>query len=252
MRSLVRAEMIKVVSTRATIWLLLGTLAMVALTVGVSIPKAGAENPPVPLDAPGVLADAVGTGLLIPQVLVMLLGVLAVTQEFRYGTATSTYLVEPRRTRVLVAKWVTLAITGVVITLGTLALSVPFAIALISSRDGDVTAGAQFWQMAAAGSVMMAAYGVIGVAIGTVVRHQIGAVVGVLVWMLAVEYVVIPAFPSPGRWLPGGASWAMLQLGPSSGVDGLLSADTGGLVLAGYTVIAATVAILVAPRRDIL
>jgi ABC-type transport system involved in multi-copper enzyme maturation permease subunit len=130
---------------------------------------------------------------------VMLLGVLAVTQEFRYGTATSTYLVEPRRTRVLVAKWLSLGITGVVITAGTLALSVPFAIALIRSRDGEVAGGAQFWQMVAAGSLMMAAYGVIGVAIGAVVRHQIAAVVGVLVWMLAVEHVIIPAFPTPGR-----------------------------------------------------
>ena len=33
-----------------------------------------------------------------------LVGVLAFTQEFRYGTITSTYLGEPRRPRVLVAK----------------------------------------------------------------------------------------------------------------------------------------------------
>jgi len=61
-------------------------------------------------------------GRLVEVVMVLLLGVLALTQEFRYGTATSTYLVEPRRTRVLVAKWLALALASVVLTAVTLAL----------------------------------------------------------------------------------------------------------------------------------
>ncbi len=84
---------------------------------------------------------------------------------------------------------------ALVITTATLALSVPVGIALIRSRDGNVTIGAQFWQTVVAAFVVLAAYGVIGVAIGALVRNQIVAVVGVLVWMLAVEQIVVTSLP---------------------------------------------------------
>jgi ABC-type transport system involved in multi-copper enzyme maturation permease subunit len=218
-----------------------------------NIPKAGAANLPMSLDDPALLAGVVGIGFGVPEVMMVLLGVLAVTQEFRYGTATSTYLVEPRRTRVLVAKWLSLALASVVITAASLAFAVTSGIALIRSRDGDVTAAAQFWQMVAAGFVVMAAFGIIGVAVGALVRNQIAAAVGVLVWMLAVEQIVIEAYPAVGRWMPVGATYGLLQLGPAINADGrLLSVSAGGLVLAAYTAAAVALALAIAPRRDIL
>jgi len=251
-KALVHAEVLKLRSTRTPVWLLLGTLGLVALTVTLTVADA-AKNAPVSLDDPGLVAGTVGISLQVPQVLVVLLGVLAFTQEFRYATVTSTYLGEPRRTRVLVAKWLSLALSSVVITAATLALSVTLAIALVRSRDGAVTIAAQFWQMVAAGFVVIAAYGVIGVAVGALVRNQIAAVVGVLVWMNVVEQIVITSFPAVGRWMPGGATWALLQIGPTISLDGeLLSASVGGLILLGYTAAAVTLALLLAPRRDVL
>ena len=55
----------------------------------------------------------------------MLLGGLAFTQEFRHGTATATYLGEPRRGRVLLAKWLSLTLASIVVTSASLAVSVP-------------------------------------------------------------------------------------------------------------------------------
>ena len=253
MKALVQAEVLKLRSTRTTPWLLLATLGLVALTISVTVPKAGDSNAMMSLDDPSVLAETVGSSFGVPQVLVVLLGGLAFTQEFRYGTVTSTYLGEPRRTRILVAKWLSLTAASVVVTLATLVLSVAFSIALIRSRDGDVTVAAQFWQTVAAVFGVMVAYGVIGVAIGALVRNQIVAFVGVLVWMLFAEQLVPPAFPAVGRWMPGGAVNAVLQLGPSIGLDGkLLSAPAGGLVLAGYTAAAVALALFLTPRRDVL
>ena len=253
MKALVHAELLKLRSTRTPSWLLLATLALVVLTVVFNLPKVGAENAPVSLDDPGLLAGTVGNGFGVPEVMVVLLGVLAFTQEFRYGTATSTYLGEPRRIRVLVAKCLSLVLSSVVITVATLAVSLTLGIALIRSRDGDVTAAAQFWQTVAAVFVVMAAYGVIGVAVGALVRNQIAAAVGVLVWMLAVEQIVLPSFPAVGRWLPGGATYGLLQLGPAINAEGmLLSASVAGLVLIGYTAAALVLALVVTPRRDVL
>lgn len=253
MKALIQAEVLKVRSTRTPVGLLLATLVLVALTVGFSLPQAGATNAPMPLDDPRALAAGVGIGFGVPLVMAVLIGVLAFTQEIRYGTATSTYLVEPRRSRVLLAKWVASALGAVVVAAATLALAIPLAVVLIRSRHGDVTVAAQFWQMVGAGFAVMAAYGVIGVAIGALIRNQIAAVVGVLVWMLAVEQIVIPAFPAVGRWFPGGATDALLQLGPEISLDGkLLPVAVAAIVLAGYTAAAIALTLIVSPSRDVL
>lgn len=103
MKALVHAEVLKLRSTRTPVWLLLATLGLVALTVTFTVADV-AKNTPSSLHDPGLVADTAGISFGVPLELVVLLGVLAFTQEFRYGTVTSTYLVEPRRTRVLVAK----------------------------------------------------------------------------------------------------------------------------------------------------
>jgi hypothetical protein len=72
----------------------------------------------------------------------VLLGVLAFTQEVRYGTLTSTFLVEPRRPRVLVAKGVALVLAGIVVSAATLVVSIAVSTALITAREGNVTTGA--------------------------------------------------------------------------------------------------------------
>ena len=253
MKALLQAELLKLRSTRTTAGLLVATLGLVALTVVAEVPKVGAAEAALSLDDPGLLADVVATCFGVPQVLMVLYGTLAFTQEFRYGTITSTYLGEPRRTRVLVAKWLALGLVSAVITTVTLALSVPFSSALIRSRDGDVTLAGHFWGIVAIGFVVMAAYGVIGVAIGALVRNQVGAVVGVLVWMTAVEYTVVPTFPEVGRWTPLGATSSLFQLGPSLGLDEqLLSAPVAGLVLLCYTAAAVALALHITPRRDVL
>jgi hypothetical protein len=116
-----------------------------------------------------------------------------------------------------------------------------------------VTVAAQFWQTVAAGFVVMAAYGVVGVAIGALIPNQIAAVVGVLIWMLAVEQMVIPLFPEVGRWMPFAAASSLMQLGPSYGFDDqLLSVPMGGLVLVGYTAAAVVLALGITPKRDVL
>ena len=251
MKALLEAEVLKMRSTRATALMVLATLAIAALTVATTVPGVIEENAWISLNDPDLLANVVGNGFGAPLVLMTLLGVLAFTQEFRYGTVTSTYLGEPRRMRVLVAKGLSLVLASVVITFMTLAVSVIFGIALIRSQDGNVTFTAQFWEMVAASVVAMAAYGVIGVAVGALVPNQIAAVVGVLIWMLAIEQMVIPLFPEVGRWMPFAAASSLMQLGSSYG-DQLLSVALGGLVLFGYTAVTVVLTLLVTPRRDVL
>lgn len=253
MKALLQAELLKVRSTRTPVGMLLATLGFVALTTVVSIPQTGDDTAPISLDDPGLLASAVGTSFGVPQVVMLLLGAMVFTQEFRYGTVTSTYLGEPRRTRILVAKWLALIISSVAITIATVAVSLPVGTVLINSRGGAITIAALFWQMLAAGFLVMAAYGVIGVALGALLRNQIVAVLVVLVWMLVVEQIVIHSYPAVGRWMPGGGAYALMQQGPANGLDDqLLSIPSGGILLAAYLGVAVVLALVLTPKRDVL
>jgi ABC-2 type transport system permease protein len=252
--ALVAAELLKLRSTRTAALLLVATLVLLTLTVIVSVPESADAPAPLALDDPDLLAGAVGVAFGVPQVLAVLLGSFAFTQEFRYGTITSTYLGEPRRARVLVAKWLTLTLASAVITTLVLVVATAVGIGLIASRDGAVALGEQFWQMAAAGYGVMAVYAVIGVAIGVLVRNQVTAVVGVLIWMTLVEHLLIDAYPAIGRWLPTPTTYSLMQLGPANGQDtgDLLSPVVAGLVLAAYVAAAVVLALRLTPRRDVL
>jgi ABC-type transport system involved in multi-copper enzyme maturation permease subunit len=252
-RALVGAELLKLLSTRMQAGLLFASLAMVIMTVAFTVPSAGETGGLLPLDESQLLARVVAESFGVPQVLMVLLGVLAVTQEFRYGTATSTFLVAPGRPRVLGAKWLAVAVASLPLTVMSLVVSLAVTVPLIRSRDGNLTAGAELWQVVAATFGVMALYGVLGVAIGALVRNQIAAVVGVLVWMLAVDQIVTTSYPAVGKWLPGGAAYGFLHLGSSITAKGdLLSASAGGLVLLGYAAVAGVLAFAVMPKRDIL
>lgn len=253
MKALVDAELLKLRSTRMQAALVLATLVLEVMTVVVSVPKAGDADAPVSLDAPELLARVVGESFGVPEVLILLFGVLAITQEFRYGTATSTFLVSPRRGRVLLAKWLSVALASVPLTVLSLAVAFAVGVPLINSRGGNVTVGAELWQVVAASFAVMALLGVLGVAFGALVRNQIVAVVAVLVWMLAVEQIVTTSYPAVGKWLPIGATFGFLQLGSALTTKGnMLSGPAAGSLLALYGVVACVAAYVVTPKRDIL
>lgn len=251
MKALLAAELLKLRSTRATFLLVLATQGLVVLTVATSVPGLLEENPSISLQDPDLLAIMVGAGFGAPLILMTLLGVLVFTQEFRYGTVTATYLGEPRRARIFIAKGVSLVIASAVITVVTLAVTVPLSIALIRAQEGELRVTAQLWQTIASGFVVMAAYAVIGVAIGALVSNQIAAIVGVLVYMTAIEQMVIPLYPEVGRWMLFAAASSFMQSGGGFSVE-LLSVTVGGLVLIAYTAATVSIALVVTPQRDVL
>lgn len=253
MNALTSAELLKLRSTRMLAWLLAATLAMVLVTIAATVPSTSSATNATSLEDPALLARIVGLGFLWPQLTVTLLGVLAYTQEVRYGTITSTLLVEPRRTRVVAAKGAALVLAGVVVVIATLVVSIPASIAVIHSWHGNATLGAEFWQVITAGFVVMALSGLIGLSVGALLRNQIVAVTTTLVWLTAAEHLLIDALPQVARWTPGGATNGLLQLGAEATSKGtLLDAPIGGLVLAGYATLAVVLALIVTRRRDVL
>jgi len=108
MTGLIRAEVLKLRTTR-TFWAItLGALALVAIAAA----AISAASRFTPGDHPAQQALAVAGPA---NTFALVLGVLAVTSEYRHGTITPALLITPRRTRLLVAKLITLTVGGLVL-----------------------------------------------------------------------------------------------------------------------------------------
>ena len=113
---LVRSEWTKLFTTRVWIGLLLGACVMVAGFAALFTGFAGPEQngqpgiPPVGDPTFEKLAFAASTNA---TVLFLILGIIGMTQEYRHRTATPTFLAEPRRWHVVVAKLLAYALVAV-------------------------------------------------------------------------------------------------------------------------------------------
>ncbi len=252
MTALVRAEWTKLFSTRVWIGLLMGAVVIVAgfsalLTGFAGNPDSGI--PPIGSDAYERVAMATTANA---NVLFLILGIIGMTQEYRHRTATPTFLTTPKRGRVVVAKLLAYALAAIPFAL--LVMAADYAVvAVYAGARGDAPAltGDNLRVLVSAG-VALVVYTVIGVGIGALLRNQVGAIVGSLVYLFVVEGIVVRAIPGLRdvyKWLPGGgleALTATLQ-GPD-----LLEAWQGGLLLLAYGLVAALLGTLLAVRRDVV
>jgi ABC-2 type transport system permease protein len=252
MTALVRSELIKLRTVRMPAWLLAMAVALVVMLVFVTVPSGPGSDGELSLQDADVLARVVGVAASGSQVVLLVLGILAYTQELRFGTVTATFLVAPDRRRVLAAKGLALMLAGLVFAAVLLALAIVLGFVLIHVRGGTLSWSAGFWPVLAGAVVAMALYGPIGVCVGALVHHQIAALVGTLLWLLVVEQFLIALVPAVGRWTFGGATAGLLQLGRAATTHGtLLGAWSGGLLLGAYGATFAALAVLVGLRRDL-
>ncbi|GAC1368304.1 MAG: hypothetical protein NVSMB32_13370 [Actinomycetota bacterium] len=201
------------------------------------------------LDSPAGIRNVLSAGSAA-EVLILVLGILAVTGEYRHGTITQTFLTTPRRGRAVMAKLVAYLFFG--LGLGLLNTAVNLAIGLpwlsslrlqtaVISGDSGVVLGTVL--------ISSAFYGLLGVGVGALIRNQGLAVVVSLAWLFVVEGILITLLPSVGKWTPGGAAAALHRNLASSAH--FLPAWGGGLLLAGYALAFALVGTRLAISRDV-
>lgn len=251
MTALVRAELLKLRTVKLPLWLLLTALLLVLLGVLATVLTAGLEGAPLRRDDPELMARAVANASG-GNIVVLILGILTLTQEFRFGTATPSFLVTPRRGRVLVAKLIAIAMVGAVFAVVSALLALAVSAVLIPLRDGVANYDAQVLQVLLGAILVMVLYGPIGIAVGALIRNQIAAVVGALAFTFIVEQLLIALLPDVGKWTPGGASSAVLQLGDLATTRGDLLPVWGGLlVLVAYAAVLSAIAARLTLRRDL-
>ena len=250
--NLVRAEWTKLLTTKVGYWLLAIACLMAGGFTALFTGFAGGADSGLPAVGTAEYDRFIAAVPAQVTVLTLVLGIIGMTQEYRHRTATPTFLVSPHRGRVVLAKLLAYAVAGAVVAVAAVATTVVVASSYAGARgaaptwtDGD-TLGVLLRS-----GLALVVYTVIGVGVGALVRNQVGAVVGALVYLFVVEPIVrsIPATADAYRFLPGGALEAMTAT--FQGPD-LLSAWQGGLLLLGYGLVAAVLGTVLAVRRDVV
>lgn len=229
-RNSLRYEYVRLFTLRSTWWIIAvsSTLAVVmALAFSAFI------NDVTP---PGGSAIANGEAIVVSitrspftPMAAGLLGIFAVGHEFRYQTIITTLLVVPIRTRVLVAKALTLMAVSVGMAVLTLGVGLLTCVLTISTAS----AGLQLWSVwrALLGFIaLVVGWGLIGLAITSLVRSQTAAIVVLIGFATVVEPLFksiltmsnVEVLTQIAKYLPFTAASAMVATG-----GGPLSASIG-------------------------
>jgi ABC-2 type transport system permease protein len=249
---LVRGEVRKLATTKLWLWLLLGAIAMTALFMSFTIALDGSEgNPQPPLSTPegqrNLFSVAAASG-----VFALILGIIAITGEFRHQTVTPTFLATPHRGRVVIAKLLTYTGAGIGYGLVVVAFGVALALPWLAAKDIDISLSENGLPGSMAGTVAgVAVYAVLGVGVGALIRNQIAAVVGSLVYLFVVEAFAstLPTIRDYYKYFPGGANAALT--GSTQPGTTLLEPWQGGALLVAYGVVFAIAGTWLAVRRDV-
>lgn len=159
-------------------------------------------------------------------------GITMVTSEFRYGTIHPTLLFEPRRRVVLASKLVSALLVGLVFGAVCVGLSVGVGRAILAARDVHVALSSNDIAALAFGTIGASTLGaMLGVAVGTLIRNQVGSIIAVVAYAFVVDALLFASVPSVGRYLPGKAGDALA----GRGVEHLLAPGAGAAVLIAWT-----------------
>ncbi|HEX7490247.1 MAG TPA: hypothetical protein VF337_00920 [Candidatus Limnocylindrales bacterium] len=244
MKNLFAAEVLKLRTTRTLGLLLLGMIALTALAVtGAVILAANANLDLQSEHGVRTVLHVSASGALF----VLVLGAMISAGEYRSRTATDSFLTTPRRWRVVAVKLLTAAGAG--LAFGALAAGTALAVAAhVYGLKGYTfpPSSSEAWRILGGAMVSASLLGALGSATGSLVRNQVGVIVGWLVWLTIAESIVVGLAPDFGRWLPGAASRGLV-MDPNGD---FLSQPVAGLVLATYAVVIAASAILIERRRD--
>lgn len=252
-----RAEFAKVRFQRSTLLLLISAILFAILqttSAVVATSSAGAQLGLPGLDTnQGILA--VYANAMSSYIFALIIGIIMSTGEFRHGTAIATYLAQPVRSKVMIAKMIVAAIVGLIVQLLSAVISMAAAAALLTRYDhADPPKGELLryvWVAGLSGIVLA----VIGVALGQLIRNQIAVVVGSIFWLLLVEGLIVSFAESIGKWLPTGAITGMTDLSFESSIvsvgQNLLSPIPATLLLLAYGAAFAGAAMATTMRTDI-
>ncbi|CCH21104.1 ABC transporter permease [Micromonospora lupini] len=271
--NLVRSELLKIRTTN-TWWIFaLISLPLWALTLLFNWLQTDALTSTNPADVgdqsaqfeaaatPDAIASNLFTsGQFFGLMIIMLLGIIVVTSEFFHQTVTTTFLTNPHRTAVMIAKLVAASVLALLFWLVTTVFNLIAGSAVISAVGLDSQLGNDAaWRAIGLNLLAYLLWAVFGVGIGVLIRSQIGATVtGILLYLggsIGAAVVIAVLANRWGDWInnlqllvPSLASSLMVT---GTDIPGNPPRWAGAAVLIGYAVVTGLVGSLLLRRRDI-
>ncbi|MFH9692793.1 ABC transporter permease subunit [Streptomyces globisporus] len=238
-------EWIKFRSVRSTGWTTVAT-ALLPVLGAVFVATTGS------LQSDDTVLGGSLTLSVVAQMLAAVVGALVMTGEYSSGTIRTTFAARPRRSTVLAAKAALVA--GVMYVLALASCTLAYLVGDALLPEGRYAQGDPLPALfGIAASFAVAA--VLGLAVGTLVRHSAGAVTTVI-GLLLLPSLFGPLFGDAERWIAG--------LSPTAALEKLIqtsdaAADTVGslgpwpslLLVAAYTTALALGALVLLRRRDV-
>jgi hypothetical protein len=245
MPTLTRTELLALRTTRVPWALLAGAVLLTTALAVNAVLSAGTDGAPSIGTAGAMLAvlGAIGHGRLV----ILLLGVLAVTAEFRHATVTATFLHTPRRIRVLAAKAAAVVVVATVAAAADLAVAL--AVGLATGALPPALLNPDIVLHVAGLLLAYPLYGLIGVAAGALIVYQPVAVLLPIAWVLYLEDFTLRLAPeSVASWSLNGVTAALAHSGTLADV---LPVALGGAALALYALLLFSLGAARLAHRDI-
>ena len=240
---LVRAELVKLSTTRLFLWLGLLIVALSGFVTTITILSTD-ELSLATLSQQRSIVQFAAVGAIIA----LIVGIVQSSGEYTHGTIAHTFLVSPVRPRVVAAKLIAGAIFGVLVAGFAELVTWTIAAAWISGRS------VPFWldsrpildtYLGILGAGALAA--VLGVGLGAVLRRQTAAIVLALIWLLVGEPVL--SIAGIQEYAPGHAIAAVAVAGERS--SELLGLWPGLLVALVYGIVFAAAGAVAMERSDV-
>lgn len=255
---LIESEWLKLICVRAHWGLLVAATVLSVLPVVITpyVISSDKELFGFGLDQTAAV-DSVYANAISGYIFVIILGIMLMAGEFRHGTAVATFLAAPKRVSVLNAKMVIAAIGGILMMwVSTIISLIAGYLTLSSFPDAAKPSENLFQNTLLAATISGAILGIVGLAVGALVRNQMLAIVGSLVYLFILDPLLLSFVPEAGRYLPSGLITAMLSItvnAPELGIDTstLLHPLQAVIVLSAYGLVFGAIATATSLRRDI-
>lgn len=252
----VRTELLKLRTTRLAIGMLAVAVGWTALVAAIEASRAGPHGMvPSLATATGLRDVLTSTGFAL--IIAAAYGTTITSGELRHHTITDTYIDEPNRRQVLIAKVVTATLTGLVFGLAGTLVTTGISLAFAGAHGDHIAIAGSVIARYAAGAILAGGLlASVGAAVGALIPNQIGAIIAIFAWGFGVEQILGGVFHHVAPYLPLMASETMA--GSSNG--GMPPLPTGftplpfGVVVVLIAVIAlilAVVAATTAVNRDV-
>ena len=196
MSALLRAELIKLSTTRTFVALV---AAAVATSLLITILVASLTEP----SEDSVLTDVFLTDT--SSLFVVILAIIGIAGEWRHRTITSSLLAAPHRVRFLAAKALAYSIAGLLLSAAVSLAAAVVGWAVLSARDQPLPEFAELAEQIGRTVPVALLPGAFGVALGSVLRNPTAAIVLVLLLGFAIEPTLAALAPEVARFGPTSA-----------------------------------------------